>query len=191
MGNYISLGSSSGLAGKIVFPDGTLQRLETPVTIAELMLENPNHFVIELGPDVSQNRLVPLPADHKATPNKAYLVLPMRRGNKALTPEEARRIPMKEKSSFRYHPLSSFFATYSSRKVLPLLAAMCHVDAFKEEVSMKRTKSEKYKLPELLPEIGAERPEFVSRQFSGKGWKPALDTIVETRVEKKVRHWLF
>lgn len=37
-----------------------------------------------------------------------------------------------------------------------------------------------------------ERPEFLSRQISGKGgWKPSLDTITEKTVETKLRHWLF
>lgn len=33
------------------------------------------------------------------------------------------------------------------------------------------------------------KPEYFSRQLSGKGWKPSLDTIKEKRVEK-VPHWL-
>jgi hypothetical protein len=43
-----------------------------------------------------------------------------------------------------------------------------------------------------LTEIFESRPEYLSRQLSGKGtWKPSLGTINEKRVEKKIPRWLF
>ena len=60
----------------------------------------------------------------------------------------------------------------------------------KEEVEVENT-VERYGFSEFLPEmIEGSRPEYMSRQLSGKGWKPSLDTIKEKKVKTKLSRWL-
>ncbi|KAH0470195.1 hypothetical protein IEQ34_001753 [Dendrobium chrysotoxum] len=77
MGNLLSCRAPTG---KFIFlPDGKARPIESSMTVAELMLEHPCHFVAEL----TNGRPVPLPADYKLETKKAYTVLPMMAGKAA------------------------------------------------------------------------------------------------------------
>ncbi|KAJ4838657.1 hypothetical protein Tsubulata_004251 [Turnera subulata] len=195
MGNSIAHQSSSEAAGKVVLSDGTVFKFDKPLTVAELMLEYPQQVVVEFHPGLSEKRPTPLPADKRLEVKKMYLMLPMKRGKPAaLTSEEARHVILTANSVLRSRSL------LSSSKFLPLFAKMCSAVTGEEQ---KRFVSKKKELEEVRPQerpcaseflqeiFETTRPEYLSRQLSGKGWKPNLDTITEKKVEKKVSHWLF
>ncbi|KAJ7977646.1 Multidrug resistance protein ABC transporter family protein [Quillaja saponaria] len=194
MGNTIKYLASKS-STKIVLWDGSVQEFDNPVTVAELMLEHPQQVVVEFHSAMNQKRPSPLPADKKLEMNKIYLMIPMKRGKPAgLTTEEARRILLIVNSLIR-----SQFAL-SSSKYLPLFARMCPAAGMITEpdkcVIQKKEKTEKeaeryVNFSDFLPEMMEETPEYLSRQLSGKGWKPSLDTIKEKKVDKRITHWLF
>ncbi|KAJ8623340.1 hypothetical protein MRB53_031869 [Persea americana] len=190
MGNYLSR-RTCAIAGKIILSDGTVHEFDRPMVVAELMLEHPQHFVFELGSLVSGHRPIPLPADQKLDLEKAYLMSPMKRGKAALLKaDEIRRIMAKARSVVRPESISGH------GRILPMFGLMCPAGGVVEgqEIVSKRkdclVEKEESKVPEKPPEDFDALPEYFSRQFSGKGWKPTLDTIEEKGIEK-VPHWLF
>lgn len=190
MGNHITCRPSTDATGKVILSDGRVHEFDKALTVAELMLEHPQQVVVELRSAVSEKRPCPLPADKKLEIRKVYAMLPMKRGKPAsLSSDEARQV------------LLSANALLRSRRslFLPLFAKMCPAIATAEGqikfVQVQKTKEEekppaevKFVTEEFFPESSEGMPEFLSRQLSGKGWKPSLDTIKE---KKKVTPWLF
>ncbi|KAK7392247.1 hypothetical protein VNO78_20679 [Psophocarpus tetragonolobus] len=189
MGNHVSLGASHG-RGKIVLWDGSVHEIDqsVTVTVAELMLDHPEQVVVELHSAVDLKRPTPLPADKKLETNKVYLMLPIKRGKPlALNGDETSRILFILNSALHSKSLRV------SSKFLPWLTRLCQnttiVEPQRKEEEAQKNQS--CHLSELLPEILQGRPEYLNRQFSGKSWKPTLDTIKEKNIDKKLAHWLF
>ncbi|KDP28243.1 hypothetical protein JCGZ_14014 [Jatropha curcas] len=187
MGNYITT-QSTNVTGKVILSDGSVQEFDQPVTVAELMLEHPQQVVVEFCPNLTEKRPTPLPADKKLEMKKLYLMLPIKRGKPAsLSSEEARHVVSCATSLLRSR---SFL---SSSRFLPLFARICPADGHKivlERKESNNVEKRNHESSELLPEILENRPEYLSKQLSGKGWKPSLDTIIEKKIEKKIPHWL-
>ncbi|KAI4301488.1 hypothetical protein L6164_034764 [Bauhinia variegata] len=190
MGNQISFRQSDA-TGTIIYWDGSVKQFDQPVTVAELMLEHPQQVVVEFHSGLNQKRPTPLPADKNLEMNKVYLMLPIKRGKPiGLCSEESRRILLIVDSVLHSKSL------LSSSKFVPWLARMCHASTIGEGVVHKKGDREKTEKRDafsdlILPEILEGRPEYLSRQLSGKGWKPSLDTIKEQKINTKVSHWLF
>ncbi|XP_010259338.1 PREDICTED: uncharacterized protein LOC104598806 [Nelumbo nucifera] len=194
MGNYISHQSAKG-TGKVILPDGSVHEFDQPLAVAELMLEHPQQIVVEFHSLAAGNKPAPLPADTMLEMEKVYLMLPMKRGKvaAALSSDEARRIVTRAKS------VLSSGSLLSSSRFLPLFARICPAGiGTGEEAELllhKKNKETLVEKPELefLAEMVDIRSEFLclSKQASGKGWKPTLDTIEEKGGERKVPHWLF
>lgn len=190
MGNQISLRPSDATM-KVVFYDGSVQEFDQQITVAELMLEHPQQVVVEFHSAMNQKRPTPLPADKNLEMNNIYLMLPVKQGKPVcLSNEESRRIMLMVNSS-----LHSKYLLCSSR-FLPWFASLCHGNGIvepgmapKKEEMVKR--EERCEFSEILTEVLDGRPEYLSRQISGKGWKPSLDTIKEKNIEKKFTNWLF
>ncbi|XP_038899617.1 uncharacterized protein LOC120086875 [Benincasa hispida] len=181
--------------GRVVLSDGSIQKFNEPFTAAELMLEHPRQVVVEICKStIIRKRLTPLPADEKLDSKKVYMMLPIRGGKPAsLSSEEIRRVLLCANSALRSRSL-----LLSSSKVLPWFAraATSATITTTREVQVEIKKEDLVKIEgeedRWETEMAAEgRPEYLSRQLSGRGWKPSLDTIKEKKFEKKYSHWLF
>lgn len=188
MGNAISDEGSRG--GKVILADGTIHEYEKALTVAELMLEYSQQVVIQL--DEKQTAMVPLPADTKLETNKVYMMLPLRRGKPAGVSSKEARILLLKANYF----LKSKSPLSSSTGFIPFFAKICAAGTHGPERKNLNKQEEANTKPDyfgdvLLTEQSHMRPEFLSRQISGKGWKPSLDTITEKTVPSKLRHWWF
>lgn len=191
-------------AGKVILSNGAVFEYDTPLTVAELMLEHPQEVVVEFQPVVTGKKPTPLPADHKLEMKKLYLMVPVRKGKPSpLSSEEAQKLLIKTNSFLKSKALLSYTG------FLPLFVRICpagvgvkqhdavlNIDgkrrkekrclgAAAEEAEKEGIKSDYFE------DILEGRPEFLSRQISGKGWKPSLDTIKEKAVKAKAPHWIF
>lgn len=124
------------------------------------------------------------------------MMLPIRGGKAAsLSSEEIRRILLCSNSVLG----SSRSIFLSSSKVLPWFARACTTTTTMTTTGATRVEIKKEDHIEIgggeemkwETEMEEERPEYLSRQLSGKGWKPSLDTIKEKKFERKTSHWLF
>ncbi|KAK2965245.1 hypothetical protein RJ640_020000 [Escallonia rubra] len=152
------------------------------------MLEYPQQVVVEHRSLASGKKPSPLPADKKLETDRLYIMLPMKRGRPAeLSAEEACLLLSRANMVLKSKSLITMTG------VIPLFVRVCAGanDHGLGIVQQKKEKSgEVYPKAEIFSEFLDERPEFLSRQVSGKGWKPTLDTIKEKGVKTKVHHWL-
>ncbi|CAL9125336.1 unnamed protein product [Musa textilis] len=165
MGNLLS---GQAHDGKVVLPDGTVLELDRPTSVAELMLEHPRQYVLDLRSlSAGNSNAAPLPADHMLEAGEAYVMLPMARGRATgLSTGEARRV------------LAA--ATRSMRKMRQPTCTR----------AVGEVESERAEWPAEEFEEGTE---FFRRQHPSKRWKPSLGTIEEERLERKRdkhRTWL-
>lgn len=123
------------------------------------------------------------------------MMLPIRGGKPAsLSSEDIRRVLLCANSALRSRSL-----LLSSSKVLPWFARACTATTTVTTTTTREYRAEIKKELDVVKmegeEVGWEtaegRPEYLSRQLSGRGWKPSLDTIKEKKIEKKLSHWLF
>lgn len=185
MGNSISHRQSGVAAatGKVILSDGAVFKYNEPVTAAELMLEHPQEVVVEL---IDGKKPTPLAADEILDMKKLYVMFPIKKGKPAatLSYQEAKELLTKTNSLLKSKALLSYTG------FLPMFVRICHpVREHGATVSM-HTKKEDCNYFSAVSEL-EERPEFLSRQISGKGWKPSLDTINEKTTKAKPIQWLF
>ncbi|KAH7666630.1 hypothetical protein IHE45_12G008500 [Dioscorea alata] len=153
MGNCMNCTAGEGPAGKLLLLDGTYRSLESPVTVAELMLDHPSHFIFELRRPLSGHACMPtpLPADHELDPHKLYAVLPF---NGAEAHEEARR---------RLNGGGSVILRWWCFPVMS-----CGL--------MRSGEVEEFMKMRCSMEVVNEKARLMRRR---RGWKPSLVTIIE------------
>jgi hypothetical protein len=191
MGNLVSgaaaVGAKSG-GGKVVMVDGNVRALKEPVSVAELMMDHPRHFVVDARVLKERqqkggcaSKVAPLPADHVLGAGGVYVLLPATRGK--VSAEEARRALTAARSlAWSRSMPGGLRRKLSSRKSRGADAggmAVQHVPA--------PAVAEEQARPDGFEE---HRAEFLSRELSSRGWKPSLNTIEERAAPKKVTHWL-
>ncbi|GAB2282208.1 hypothetical protein Dimus_016758 [Dionaea muscipula] len=205
MGNNASV-AQSGSTVKVVLPDGTIHKFDKSVTVAELMLEYPQQAVIELSSSTLKKIPSPLPADKKLEVRKIYLMVPIKQRGKAiaLSSEEVFRVFSRSNLMPRSTMLVAFVSKF---KFLPLLSPICVAGGREGKRGGKLMNGERFEEEEgerlgkvdVLDGLDVVDRQYYcylssssSRQLSGRGWKPSLDTIEENnKTEKKVPHWLF
>lgn len=150
------------------------------------MLEHPQQVVVEFQPVINGKKPTPLPADKKLDMKKLYIMLPVRKGKPALSSEQAQKLLMNTNSILKSNAL------LSCTGVLPLFVRICPAAGRQNDVVLngKDCLVEEESKSDYFSDVLEGRPEFLSRQISGKGWKPSLDTIKEKTIKAKVRHWL-
>ncbi|CAO2818738.1 unnamed protein product [Amaranthus hypochondriacus] len=186
MGNQVS--NFLPMTGKVILLDGTIKEFDNPVTVAEMMLECPQQVVVDLksSSNTTQKKLAPLPADKVLEVGRIYLMVPIRRGKPAhLSAQEAHHILLRVNAMLRSKSLVN-----NSNKFLPLFAKICPANNNIEDINCKFVVSKKEVNEDELDDIGDQKLDYLSRQISGKGWKPSLDTIEEKKDEIKVSNWV-
>lgn len=184
----------SDTTGKVILSNGAVFTYDKPLTVAELMLEHPQEVVVEFQPVANGKKPTPLPADQKLEMKKLYLMLPIRKGKPAISSEEAKRLLAKTNALLKSKALLSYTG------FLPLFVRMCPAAGANHDAVLmdkrkclgeRKEEEEEERKCDYFRERLEGRPEFLSRQISGKGWKPSLDTIREKAVRAKVTHWMF
>ncbi|KAM3313773.1 hypothetical protein ACQJBY_032966 [Aegilops geniculata] len=194
MGNLISAGAAAGASGgKVVMADGSVRALSEPVSVAELMMDHPRHFVVDArllqqrkGGAGGASRVAPLPADHVLGAGGVYVLLPATRGK--VSAEEARRVLTASRSLARSRSMpGGLRRKLSSRKSREADDADRSAKNEAAVAEMERREE----TAATADGFDEHRPEFLSRELSCRGWKPSLNTIEERVIPKKVSHWLF
>ncbi|VAI06489.1 uncharacterized protein LOC119293681 [Triticum dicoccoides] len=195
MGNLISAGAAAGASGgKVVMADGSVRALSEPVSVAELMMDHPRHFVVDArllqqrkGGAGGASKVAPLPADHVLGAGGVYVLLPATRGK--VSAEEARRVLTASRSLARSRSMpGGLRRKLSSRKSREADDAD---RSAKNEAAAAAEMERREETAATADGFEEHRPEFLSRELSCRGWKPSLNTIEERVIPKKVSHWLF
>ncbi|KAL6902270.1 hypothetical protein ACP4OV_005146 [Aristida adscensionis] len=211
MGNLVSgggaaVGASGG--GKVVMADGSVRALSEPVSVAELMMDHPRHFVVDARALKEQERhqrkqqqgggggakVAPLPADHVLGAGGVYVLLPATTRGGKVSAEEARRALTAARTLARSRSmpggLRRRLSSSSSSRKSRAPEADADGPASQGGAATAAAVEEDAAGPDA-DGFEEHRPEFLSRELSCRGWKPSLRTIEERAAPKKVPHWLF
>ncbi|KAL5070429.1 hypothetical protein RYX36_021316 [Vicia faba] len=90
MGNYVSCtlappSTRNAKATRVILPTGEVKQFREMMKVAELMLENPNYFLVNSRSLHISTRFSPLAADEELEFGSVYIFFPMRRLNSVVT----------------------------------------------------------------------------------------------------------
>ncbi|GLT52774.1 hypothetical protein SLA2020_261000 [Shorea laevis] len=156
MGNAASCAASiiSNGAIKVLFCNGSTHIYTKPVKAADLMLDNPGHFVCDSTTLKVGYRIHGLKAEEELERQQLYFLLPMELLYSVLTHEEMSSLNYKATKALKYTNFNNL------GKIFP----MC---MFPSEAKT----SEKM--------AASTSVDSVERYVKQRSWKPALETIVE------------
>ncbi|KAK7280378.1 hypothetical protein RJT34_25442 [Clitoria ternatea] len=171
MGNYVSCTLAPPLmknakATRVVFPTGEVKQFREIVKVAELMMENPNHFLVNSRSLHIGRRFNALVADEELEFGNVYIFFPMRRVNSVVTAADMAVL---------------FLAANSAAKRLPAgMARVLPDNSGGDGCENEGSKDESFELPRLSLE-GVDSG-FRHRLSYCRSRKPVLETINEERV---------
>ncbi|KAM0945905.1 hypothetical protein DsansV1_C09g0089151 [Dioscorea sansibarensis] len=185
MGNYISCTLTTSLGTqskgpKVIFPDGTLKQLQSPTNAAELMFENPNHFLVNSRSMEVGRRFSPLAADEDLESANVYVMFPMKRLNAVITAGDMGRLLMAANSALRR-------ASGGRTRVLPdfhqaapeVVVVVNQVEGIGERIKMGEDGGEGYC---SSSSSSSSMLEFKYRLSVCRSRKPMLETIAEENI---------
>ncbi|GLJ05080.1 hypothetical protein SUGI_0010580 [Cryptomeria japonica] len=160
MANWLCSCLYPSKTAKFIRFDGGVERIKIKMgmrmKVAELMLDNPNQFVCNLGSLQAGHRILAVPAEEEIEAGNTYVLLPMQKLRSMLSESDMGRIQqLKNKSK----------AISSYTKILPL--------------SQEGIGAKKSSLPKLVANE-EERARMKIRIGRQRWWKPSLHTIQET-----------
>lgn len=199
MGNYVSCVSSKVPSNvvKVITLYGSVQEFGSAMKAADLMLDNPQHFVCHSSALQTGRRISALSADEELELGHLYFLLPMRKLNHSLSPSDMASLPFKADSA-----LQNSSSNYRSlNRMLPVLTHLCQFTGDRKLTAMsggdelneaiggaKRTAEPKHIFStELQVEDADAVGESSMRIVRVKSWKPALETISESPTPVKRR----
>ncbi|KAJ0237179.1 hypothetical protein HA466_0250820 [Hirschfeldia incana] len=168
MGNYVSCAlskttssDSSSPSTKVILPDGEVRDINVQTKAAELMMEMPSHFIVDVKSLKIGRKLIPLSADDDLDVEgcHVYVAFPMTRVASAANASDMARIFMAGKKRLR---------SCDNRKVSP-----------EEEEDVRLITGTKLNLEDIEDFSAVE---FMHRISVSKSKKPELETIVEENV---------
>ncbi|KAF3787046.1 hypothetical protein EJ110_NYTH23332 [Nymphaea thermarum] len=155
MGNYMScspipfISSSRGV--RVLSADGRVEKYGKPVKAAELMLQNPYHFICDARRLQAGRRIPAVEADQELKKQRLYFLLPVELLYAVLSRREI------ESLSLKASPAKKQTFSNNIGRIFPLLGELCSFP------SQHKSKSEE-----------------LSRERSPLQWRPSLGTIVES-----------
>ncbi|GLT35144.1 hypothetical protein SLA2020_096220 [Shorea laevis] len=156
MGNAASCAPSiiSNGATKVLFSNGTIHIYTKPVKAADLMLDNPGHFVCDSSTLKVGYRIHGLTAEEDLERRQLYFLLPMELLYSVLTHEEMSSLNYKATKALKYASFNNLGKIFS-------------VCLFPSEAKTSGKMA------------GGTPVDSVERYVKQRSWKPALETIVE------------
>nr|ABK24016.1 unknown [Picea sitchensis]ABK25096.1 unknown [Picea sitchensis]ABK26172.1 unknown [Picea sitchensis] len=188
MGSYISCASNTVPSStvKVIHWNGSVQDLQRRITAAELMLDNPQHFVCHANGLQIGRRINPLTADEELDLGYLYFLLPMPKLHSVLSGADMASLAFKANSAMKATKRRS-----SGARVLPLfddfmrpLPPEMKKDVFLSEgKQINGAQEEQLTVPKLNLEDDPELSTALAqlRLNPSKSWKPKLETIEEFR----------
>jgi len=188
MGSYISCASNTVPSStvKVIHWNGSVQDLQRRITAAELMLDNPQHFVCHANGLQIGRRINPLTADEELDLGYLYFLLPMPKLHSVLSGTDMASLAFKANSAMKAAKRRS-----SGARVLPLfedfmrpLPPEMRKDVFLAEgKQINGAQEEQLTVPKLNLEDDPELSTALAqlRLNPSKSWKPKLETIEEFR----------
>lgn len=186
MGNYISCASDSVPSNtvKVLSWNGTVQELQRRIKAAELMLDNPQHFVCHANGLQIGRRINPLSADEELDLGYLYFLLPMAKLHSVLSGTDMASLAFKANSAMKPANRRSSGArvlpAFGDLLMRPLPPEMKRDDDDLEDVL---TREEEFAVPKLNLEDDPELSTALAdlRLRTCRTWKPKLETITEFR----------
>jgi hypothetical protein len=171
---------------KVIHWNGSVQDLQRRITAAELMLDNPQHFVCHANGLQIGRRINPLTADEELDLGYLYFLLPMPKLHSVLSGTDMASLAFKANSAMKAAKRRS-----SGARVLPLfedfmrpLPPEMQKDVFLAEgKQINGAQEEQLTVPKLNLEDDPELSTALAqlRLNPSKSWKPKLETIEEFR----------
>ncbi|KAJ0971605.1 hypothetical protein J5N97_019564 [Dioscorea zingiberensis] len=142
-----------------------MKQLQCPANAAELMFENPNHFLVNSRSMEVAKRFSPLAADEDLEAGNVYVMFPMKRLNAVITAGDMGRLLMAANSAIRR-------ASGGRTRVLPEMAASSHEDDKVVKVGGDEDGE---------PANSSSMVEFKYRLSVCRSRRPLLETIAEEK----------
>lgn len=182
MGNHVSCTDLSSTqtasnslrsAVKVIFPAGEVRRLLTATKAAELMLETPNHFLVNYQSLQVGWRISALNADDDLDMGNVYVMFPMQRLNSKITASDLGRLSHAGSSSKRAPSCDG--SGPGGVRVLP------ESDGVPSDGTDWSSEAPKFSL-EGIGDLST--PDFRHRMSMSRSKKPLLETITEEQVKR-------
>ncbi|KAF6164282.1 hypothetical protein GIB67_010252 [Kingdonia uniflora] len=160
MGNYVSctLSNNTGKhskGAKVVLPNGDIRQFDDPIKAAEIMLDIPNHFLVNTKSMKIGWRFMALNADEDLEMGNVYVMFVMKRVNSVITAADMGAL-------FVTANAVSKKGSGSAARVTP--EATVNLDDVEDVLSVL---------------------EFEHRVSMGRSRKPALETIIEESISSR------
>ncbi|GLJ46354.1 hypothetical protein SUGI_0977120 [Cryptomeria japonica] len=191
MGSYLSCASYSSVVPyntvKVLAFNGGLQEFHTEMKVAEIMLENPQHFVCHSDSLEVGRRINALSADNDLELGHLYLVLPMSKLQRVLSGSEMASIAFRANSAMKKSSKSVVKTLPGLVGVKPLVngGGMCLQDNDHLGGEFHYGPNDLIKTEEV-PKLNMEDLSDLQmglvkyiRLRSCRSWKPRLETIRE------------
>jgi hypothetical protein len=169
---------------KVVSWNGSVQELQRRIKAAELMLENPQHFVCHANGLQIGRRINPLTADEELEVGHLYFLLPMAKLNSVLSGADMSGLAFKANSAMKAAGRSS-----SGSRILPLFGDLMRPlpPERKNDDLLSEEEKQISEVLEEVPKLNLEDdPELSTalaelRLKTCRSWRPKLETINEFR----------
>jgi len=191
MGNSVLCSSNSVPSGtvKVIHWDGSVQGFQRIIKAAELMLDNPQHFVCHANGLQIGRRINPLSADEDLDLGHLYFLVPMTKLHSVLSATDMTSLAFKANSAMktasRWSSGTRILPLFGDFLMRPLLSERKNDDLFmEEEIKIsEEAQEEELAVPKLnledVPELSMALAQL--RLRTCRSWKPKLETINEFR----------
>eukprot|EP01018_Ginkgo_biloba_P027364 Gb_05765 [translate_table: standard] len=196
MGNYRSCACRNTNSGKVIAFNGRILEFQKPIKAAELMLENPQHFVCHSNALQTGHRIAALSADEELEQGNTYLLLPMDKLRSVVSPSDMAALALRSESSL--------VKVSSNSKVMAKIFPVLFGDIWQLPIDRKdgiatgelckqqeAVKMAEFVVPKLrLDDVPHQQLGFVNERPSGcRYWKPVLEAIIESpRLMPGIKH---